>query len=227
MKRSDAPDLVRLSHLGRRDAPRYPGNPPDAAEAAHSFGRGDDCETFVVTLFNHNGTHIDFPAHNHPQGRRLQDYDVDDFVFTSPRLVDLGDVGARAIEPEDLAAHGDAIAAADALLIRTGWSRRRGREEWPRGPFLSARSAHWVRRTSTARCIVLDTVSITNVDHREVGKEVHRILLDAASGPPPFVVEDADLEPLSSQRSIARLYAVPLFFEGVDGMPCTVFAELA
>jgi kynurenine formamidase len=66
-----------------------------------------------------------------------------------------------------------------------------------------------------------DLVSLSSVEHREEGRAAHRQLLIGRNF---VIVEDMRLSELTD--SPKRLFVVPVFLDGVDGMPCTVIAEL-
>jgi kynurenine formamidase len=65
----------------------------------------------------------------------------------------------------------------------------------------------------------MDTISLACMQHLEEGLEAHRILL-RGDGRRFLIIEDMNLDfDLSHLR---RVFALPLFIEGVDSSPCTV-----
>lgn len=114
----------------------------------------------------------------------------------------------------------------DLVLLRTGFGARRESAAYLDGPYLAPDAAHLLREVCGLRCLGIDCLSISNPARKEVGDEVHRILLDPApDGKPILLLEDADLRAIEVIRRFRRVFTVPLFLDGVDGMPCTVFGE--
>jgi len=72
----------------------------------------------------------------------------------------------------------------------------------------------------------VDAISISSPDHREVGREAHRILLGPHHSGREAVrlIEDMDLAALHGSPN--RVWVAPLRMLGGDGAPVTVFAEL-
>ena len=59
------------------------------------------------------------------------------------------------------------------------------------------------------------------------GIVAHQILCGVGRGDHyVLIIEDLDLAAYPAGAPPARLYAIPLFPEGSDSSPCTVFAEL-
>ena len=93
--------------------PPVPGDPPFARRL---FLTHDDvgCEASSIILSAHSGTHLDFPAHFFPQGRRAGDYPATAFV--RPAVV--VDVATKCrLLPELLEATD--VSPGDAVLFRT------------------------------------------------------------------------------------------------------------
>ena len=216
---------IRVSYDLEPLMPVFAGNPPNRVEKVDCFEKGEAWNSSLLTLFNHNGSHIDAPNHFDPRGRKICDYTIDDFIYTNPCLVDIPKEAGDCITAEDLAVTG--ARDCDILLVRTGFYRIRNDESYVGdNPWLEPGAADFIRRNFTKlRAIGIDTVSIASCRHPEEGGDAHRILLregDYASGP-VMIIEDLNLGVLPS--GIKRFYAVPLFVRDADSMPCTAFAE--
>ncbi len=96
--------------------PGIPGDPPFRRELFLSRD-ADGCETASWSLSAHAGTHLDFPAHFLPGGRRAGDYPATAF-FLPARVVDAGESLALGPELLDVALVADA-APGEAVLFRT------------------------------------------------------------------------------------------------------------
>ena len=150
-----------------------PGDPPFRRELFLSQ-EADGCEAASWSLSAHTGTHLDFPAHFLPGGRRVGDYPAAAF-FLPARVVDAGD--ALALGPELLDAAD--VAPGDALLFRTVNSVTRAflGPAFPESfaaltPALAARCA----RQGLA-LVGIDALSVEPLD--DPAFPVHHILLEA------------------------------------------------
>jgi len=217
---------LRISYTCDSASPRFPGNPENQVRKVLSIDRGDVCNAAEVFLFNHNGTHIDLPNHYHAGGRRLAEFDIADFIFERPVLVrvEIGvgeDITASMLEP-----FREQIEGKDLLLLRTGIGARRSHSEYTNNPYLTLDAARFLKSIHGLRAIGIDFLSVTNPEIKELGHEVHRILLgDLPDRKPVMIIEDMDLSREAVIAGFRRVFAIPLFFEEVDGMPCTVFGE--
>ncbi len=187
---------------------------------------GDNCNAAEVCLFNHNGTHIDLPNHYHAGGRRLVDCDISEFIFDRPVLIHVGVGEGQAITAALLRPFKEAILGKDLVLLRTGFGARRAFPEYTNNPYLTLDAAKFLRKLSGLCAIGIDFLSITNARFQGLGDEVHRILLDESpDGKPILIIEDLELSSGAIIERFLRVFVIPLFVEGVDGMPCTVFGE--
>ena len=218
----------RISYTHADRSPRFPGNPANAIKPVLSFAAGDGCSAWEVTLFTHNGSHIDLPHHYHAQGRRLVDYDAGEFVFERPVLVRVSGGPGEAITAASLAPFEAAIRASDLLLLSTGFWAHRGSPLYADNPFLTLDAARFLKGMPGLRALGIDFLSITNPGRKQLGDEVHRLLLrESEEEKAILIIEDLDLSSDGLVAQFRRVFAVPLFVEGVDGMPCTVFGEYA
>ena len=217
---------IRVSYDLGSSMPVFSGNPPNRVDKVDCFEKGAAWNSSLLTLFNHNGSHIDAPNHFDPGGKKICDYTVDDFIYTNPCLVDVPKGEGECITAADLAEVGKRDC--DILLIRTGYSLMRKDESYvENNPWLEPGAADFIRRNFTKlRAIGIDTVSIASCRHPVEGGDAHRILLREGDyvGGPVMIIEDLNLGILPDR--IKRFYAIPLFACDVDSMPCTAFAEI-
>jgi len=217
--------LIRLSHELRENTPAYPGTPAIRIRPLKQIPAGDSSNTYLVELPNHIGTHIDTPNHFDLRGRKISEFTIDELVFQKPLLVDIKKGAGELFTAEDFQPFRDRIAQSDFLLIRTGFEKHRTREPDSysrKNPGFSAEAAkHIVEQFPRLRGMGFDVISLSSVEHREEGRAAHRHLLVTRDF---VIVEDMRLSELTD--SPKRVFVVPLFLDGVDGMPCTVIAEL-
>ena len=219
---------LRISYTHDANSPHFPGNPENRVEPVLALGKGDACNAAKVCLFNHNGTHIDLPRHYLEHGRCLVDYDIAEFIFRQPGLIRLKADPGQAIHAGMLKIHEEEIWAKDLLLLRTGCGSYRNSTAYTDNPYLSLDAAEFLRSMPRIRAIGIDFLSVTNPRFRMLGDEVHKTLLgDDPDEKPVLIIEDLDLSSADIIERFHRIFVVPLFVNGVDGMPCTVFGEYA
>jgi len=216
---------LQLSHHLSVDTPIPPGVPPIRFRHHSSMDRGDVSNLFVLEFSNHTGTHIDAPWHFVRDGLPISEFSLEEFVFERPLCVDISARDGQILGPADFEPHFAAISDCDLLLIRTGYARVR-RTDPARyrtfAPGMSVEGAHYVaEKFPTLRAVGLDTVSLACMQHLEEGLEAHRVLL-GGKGRRFLIIEDMDLDHDLSQ--LKRVFALPLFIDGVDSAPCTVMA---
>jgi len=217
--------LILLSHKLSSSTPSYDDGPRLSLAPHKQIEWGDSSNSYLVTLPNHIGTHIDAPRHFDPAGKAVADFDISRFVFSRPLILDLPKPPEGLIIEDDLAQLTKKNMDVDLLLIRTGFQRFRETDPevfMKRGPCLSGGAAkHIIENLPRLRCLGVDMISVSSPASRAEGREAHRHLL---VGRDFFIVEDMDL--LDKPLHLKRVWVVPLLIEGVDSSPCTVFAEV-
>ncbi|GBC68646.1 Kynurenine formamidase [archaeon HR01] len=215
---------IYLSHPLSENTPSYAGGPGLTIKPHRQIVRGDSSNSYIVTLLNHLGTHVDAPNHFSVTGRSISSYRPEELFFTSPALVDIPKRSGELLSRSELSSYERVIAGADLLLVRTGFQRYRV-EEPERyaslGPCLSAEAAHYLAGFPGLRAVGFDMISISSPLHRDEGRAAHRVLLVERG---ILIVEDMDL--MGKPRELKRVVVAPLMIEGVDSAPCTVLAEV-
>jgi arylformamidase len=220
-----------LSHLLHGEAPVWSGNPP-AAEIEHteSIDRGDIANTTRLHLFSHSGTHVDTPRHFNPDGPAAWQLPIDAYVFQAPRVIELPKPDGGFITLDDLSPHDRNIAAADLVLLRTGWGTLREGEPSryvEHGPLLHPAAARWlIDEHPMLRAIATDGVSIGSPSRPEPTIETHHVLTGVGRTDGRFVLIYEDVRIPPEVADAIRVFAWPLFVVGADGSPCTIVAEL-
>jgi arylformamidase len=216
----------RISYTLDAVSPRYPGNPVNEVRPVLSMGEGHACNAAVVTLFTHNGTHIDMPRHYHGEGQCVAEAQVSELIFHRPALLSLNMEGGQAITAEMLRVHESMIRGKDLLLLQTGSHAHRYTEHYTASiPYLTMEAAQYLKTRQGVRAIGIDALSIANPEQQDLGDAVHRVLLGAQDGEPILIIEDLDLSQAELITRFTKVYAIPLFVDGADSMPCTVFGE--
>jgi len=207
--------------------PLFGTNPPNVFKKIEHIKKGDHCNSTLVTFFSHNGTHIDTPHHFDEQGKKIVDYKIEDFIFESPRLIEIPKGEDEAIGIGDMLKNESEIQTCDLLLIRTGFYKKRGKKSYVKSnPWIDNSAAIFLREQRNLKAIGIDAISVSSFYHLDIGEETHRILLvkDLHYSEPKLIVEDMKLS--VNLNGLKRVFVIPLFMDGADGAPCTVFAEV-
>ena len=214
---------IKLSYNISGDTPLYHGTPPVVIEKVKEISKGNSCNTYLITLLNHVGTHVDTPKHFFNLGRAISEYSIEELVFQKPLIVDCPKKINEVIEIDDIASLMSSTDA-DILLIRTGFYKYRKKDIYCyKNPYLSPRAAEYLRENfSTLKAIGIDCISISSYGKRDMGKKAHKILLkkDGFKGCPVLIIEDLYLP--YEIKKLDELIVSPVFIKGIDSAPCTV-----
>ena len=200
---------------------------PPRVIARSRMDEGKHNNTSYIETFVHTGTHVDTPWHFNNQGKKINDFTIDEFVFERVLLLDIPKGPWEAIERAELEAHAAQLAQCDALLIRTGFGGLRSRDPETylvATPGLSVEAGKYLAGFKNLHCIGVDFISIENLkNHRPLNYPVHHALLDRQE--PMLIIEDAKLDELP-EKPIHRLYLFPLRIENLEASPVTPVAEI-
>jgi arylformamidase len=187
--------------------------------------------TSMAEFFVHTGTHIDVPFHVDPNGFKLHEFSLDDFIFNHPVLLEIPKGAGEKITVEDLEPHKEKLTQADVLLIYTGFSKIRNED--PKGfvanqPSFTLDAACYLVDNFNIRAYGIDTIGIENIPEGKAASPVqfpvHKTFL-LKKKDKNFVIEDLDLVPVLRKKML-RFFAIPLILHGFEAMPVTAFAEV-
>jgi kynurenine formamidase len=187
--------------------------------------------TSILEFFAHTGTHIDVPFHVDPDGLKMDQFELNDFIFEHPLLLEIPKQAKEKISTEDLEPHKEELARADILMIYTGFSKTRKKD--PEGfvknqPSLTLEAANYLVDKFNIRAYGSDTISIENIADGKAASPVqfpvHKVLL-LKKKQKSFVIEDLNLGVLLG-KNLRRFFVIPLRVFGAEAMPVTVFAEV-
>jgi kynurenine formamidase len=213
--------------------PTWPGNPQLRLERQAQMAHGDVCNTTLITVFNHTGTHYDAPNHFVAEGLQISKLPLKRFIFERPLLLDIPKEANEKIMSGDLHANADKITKCDLLMIRTGFSKYRTSdikrfEEC--GPALSSEcSRYLVSNFKNLMAVAVDFVSIASYSDSEDGNLTHQILLGGLNGKHEechFIcaIEDVNMAGLDGSK-LKKVFCLPLMVDGVDSAPLTIVAQ--
>ncbi len=211
---------VWLSHVLTPDTPLYGGDEKILFSQPRSMGCGDSCNTTLMVLPSHAGSHVDVPRHFFPKGRTVDDYPPETWFFKSPSVLEIAIEPGELIGPEDVAPQLSRERPIDLLLLKTGFSQRRQEQiYWRQGPGLSPSLGEYLKSNiSGLRAIGVDFLSVSCSTRREERREANRTLLAREF----LIFEDLALENIQPGERLTEVIALPLRFVGGDGAPCSI-----
>lgn len=172
----------------------------------------------------HHGTHIDAPRHFVPDGRPVEELELEE---VSGRAVALSvqRPGGEAITVEDLEDQPRSVEAGDIVFIHSGWGAlfHADRERYSVHPYLSDEATEWLLE----REVKMVAVDFPSPDMPEPVRKpgfnwpVHHRLLEGGI----LIAEHvANLDRVAGHRF--RAFAFPLPIAGSDGSPVRMVAEM-
>ena len=221
---------VFLSYLLDLTDRIWPGEPELEIRQRAKIGvNGEDSNTFVLSLYNHAGTHYDAPNHFNPNGMKISELPVEYFWFENVCVIDAPKKEREGIMIEDLTPYEDEIGKADLLLIKTGFAR--ARIERPgvyqmEGPFLYPEACRYMLDTfDNLKCVGFDFLSVGSPEN-DLSTEAHQILLGCHTDKFITAIEDMDLTPLyGTEKKLKRVVAAPLRVMGLDSGQVSIIGE--
>lgn len=212
--------LIWLSHVLSPTTPLYGGAKDLRLTSLRSISAGDSCNATMINLPSHAGTHIDSPYHFLPDGRTLDTFPAEFWIFSSPALAVISLPMGSMIGPGELPTKLTSNVETDLLLLKTGGENNRQYDVyWREGFGLSASLAgHLKSRYPRLRAVGVDFISISSWGNREEGRIAHRAFLEKDI----LLIEDMSLREIGDGDMLRRVVALPLRFEGADGAPCSI-----
>ncbi|MCL5071924.1 MAG: cyclase family protein [Actinobacteria bacterium] len=184
--------------------------------------------THLLTIHNHSGTHIDGPAHFYPDADSIDQFDINEFVFKSSRLIDVPKNPNELIQISDLQQHESAIDAADILFIRTGFNIYRNQPEYwsNQNPAFSSDVADYLRKNfPSLHALGMDLPAAVSPSHLKEGIDFHLKMLEVDSkGHHIWLIEDVNLTEYN--KNIFRVLVIPLIVKTTDSAPCVILGEI-
>lgn len=219
---------ILLSYPLSVNTPVYKDNPPVEIEQQSSIDQGDLYNQFIITSLDHNGTHIDGPWHFNPQGLKISEIPIDYFISTHPTILDIPKGDDELITKADLEPYVHQIAGSDLLLIRTGFGNFRSSDPVrysDHNPGFAADAASYLMVFDSLRAVGMDMISSGSVIHVDEAITFHQIMLGKGRVDGKFILLIEDMNLNHDLSGIEKVYAVPLYIEGVDSSFSTVFTE--
>ncbi|TGK30925.1 hypothetical protein EHQ13_04260 [Leptospira gomenensis] len=222
--------MILLSYEIGKNTPVYGGSGFPEVTQGKCLDHGDSCNTLNLNFSNHTGTHIDCPFHFDPNGKRLTDYPAEFWFSTKVSLLDLDKKpeAGTLIGPEHIGTKANLLdPKTEILFLKTHWGDSRSSEEyWKNPPGIAPDMSDFLRNTFVnLRIFGFDLISLSSYTNREVGRTAHRKFLNRKD--PILILEDVNFLNLGSDiLKLQNVLIAPLWLEGADGSPCTVFGNV-
>lgn len=217
-----------LSYPLQHEAPGWPGLFKVAYEPLSLISAGEVANVYKITLCNHFGSHMDGPKHFNERGPRLAELPLERFIYDHPLLVDIPKSFNEMVMVHDLEPYYEQIKAADLLMIRSGFSQYRASdpEQYAHnGPSISAEACKYMMdHFAHLKAVALDWLSLASISDMENGVLAHQYLLGCHHDHYICIIEDCCFDKIR-ERTMKRVFSIPLFIEVVDSSPITLLAE--
>lgn len=207
--------IIDLTHIIDENMSVFPGTNPPVLNRKYTIEEHGFREA-EITMFSHTGTHIDVPAHMLMNGATLDELPVEQFIGKAI-VVDLGDLSNKVIELRDILSYEEKIKAVDFVIIRSGWDKYWGSEDYYKGfPTLSDEAAKWISEFDL-KGIGIDAISIDAMDSKTFS--IHNSLLNRGM----IIIEN--LTNLSAiEKEFFMISILPLKIKSADGSPVRAIA---
>ena len=184
-----------LTHVTHNDMPVYAEpNRPDIKKVAIIEENG--YQETLISVFSHNGTHMDSPRHMYTKGETLDKLDIENFVGK-----------AYVLELEK---------GNENIEFKSGWSKFWDKKQYYVGyPTLTKEAANYIANTNI-KGIGIDMLSVDRYDTSVF--EVHHILFEKGK----IIIEN--LTNLENVPEKFLFIAAPFKYNDADGAPVRAIA---
>lgn len=186
----------------------WPGDPPFSFSPVRRIADGASCNTSLVELCTHTGTHIDAPWHFEDEGKRL--HEVDTTVYFGKALL-LDIPHADLIGADDLGS--DPLP--ERVLLKTRNSQHPVDAPFRADYVAIAPDAAWRLADEGVKLVGVDYLSVA--PYKQKGQVTHHLLLRSEI----VVVEGLRLGGFPGGAYWFTVLPVPIV--GADGAPCRAF----
>ena len=222
---------VQLSYLIDNDSPYYLGTTKPSIKPNNQIKKGDDYNTFNLSVGNHCGTHVDAPKHFIDKSKGISDYDIEELIFNEPLVLERPKGSNELLEVNDLSDLD--LKGYDCILFRTGFGKYRDEDRdkyLTQNPGISLETIQWLREYhKNIRCLGIDSISISRYGDDDYAKKTHlaAFIDDDNYGKPLLLIEDMNLTRIpKTKNSLNKLVIVPWNIKGIDSAPCNVIATI-
>ncbi|KAB8028038.1 cyclase family protein [Fluviispira multicolorata] len=217
---------IYLSHTITPQTLGFGGKKAFTSELISSICCGKSNNSSHWKFDNHIGTHIDTPYHFFNEGKSIDKYSPEFWIFSNPFLI----IRENTFKDEIIEAGNwlnEIPQNCDLLLLKTGFEKFRNSDiYYLNNPAISPEIANWIKvNRKKVRAIGFDIISLTGFNYRELGRIAHKnFLITSEHEESILIIEDMRLEHLNIHPK--NVFVVPMIVKGADGSPVTVLAQL-
>jgi arylformamidase len=215
---------IWLSHIIDNETPLYGGQKEGIRiETDKSIDAGDSCNTSKIQMPVHAGTHVDAPRHFLVDGKCVDAFEAEHWVFRNPFVVSIHVSPGQIIQPEDLVK--GLPKKTDLCLFKTGFEKlRKSDTYWKNGPGIVPEVAEFLKESCPGiKAIGMDFISISSLAARDLGRQAHRAFLERDI----LIIEDMKLGEIKKGGELAEVICLPLRVTNGDGAPCSIIGTLS
>lgn len=210
--------FVDMTHLIKEDMPVFPGTERPILRIANTIEKDGFKET-LMSMFSHTGTHMDAPSHIFKDRKNLDEFDISYFSGKAFVMNFSGKCQGEKIDMNDVLKYEEKINSADYIIVRTGWDKYWGMDEYYQEfPVLTNAATEYLTKNNI-RGIGLDTISLDSME--DVLLSNHRILL---SNDMVIIENLTNLEAFG--EDLFTVYFMPLKYKSADGAPIRAFGSI-
>lgn len=210
-----------LSYPVEEGMPVYGSKAKIGLEQIKSIKKHDSSNVYRFKMENHWGTHVDAPKHFFENGKAINEYTPDYFVFNNPLVIDIELSPGDALKKEKWVEK--VKPSTDIILFHSGWSFFRKNVKYVKdNPGIDPEVGLYLRKNyPKLKAIGIDWISVSPIKNRELGRQSHKAFLDPkGKNNPILLVEDMNLP--ENLSGLKFLIILPLRVTGVDSAPCTI-----
>ena len=221
---------ITLSHALEETSPVHIGLKKLEIIPNSQVSKGGGYNSYIISVENHCGTHMDAPAHFLDEGKTISDYSQDELVFNNPLFLDVPKRQEELIKLEEISDFN--LEGKDCIIFRTGFEKYRNEDPdtyLTLNPGIEPELVYWIRQNyPKIRFIGIDCISISSYGKPEQGRKAHlnAFMENEELGESLILVEDMKLDKIKNMESIESLIVVPWQIKGIDSAPCTVIAKI-
>ena len=223
-----------LSHPLDPNGYAWPGEPVVSIQQCTDVTEECPFCSFVSTLPNHFGTHMDAPRHFVKDGLDINQLGIEYFAHKDVALLEIPKEPAQGIYKEDLEPYADILSKVSFALIRTGLEKYRDTDQniyQNEGAYIAPSAGDYLTENfPNLKGIGMDFLAIGSASatcpEGELPPDCHRHILGYYTGKFCTGVEDMHLAELPKDAKIVRFFNAPLRILGLDSSQVVCIAEL-
>ena len=213
-----------LTHVMYHNMPVYPTTPIFSINQINIVAK-DGFSAREIKMITHHGTHFDAPAHMMEQGKSIDQVSLNTFIQRAA-ILNLSFLKPREeITSKHLSQFKDVISRNEAILLYTGWSKKRGfnQEYLFQWPYLDIDGAKYLASFKNVKIVGTDGLSIAGYGDNVHVFDTHKILFENDI----LIVEELNFnsisEYLDSVNYLEGIFiGLPLLIKDGDGAPARV-----